>query len=195
MRKKPFTALMVLGLAGAAYSISVALAAILVVGFDTFLRTGELFTIKPVFVDFSEHKAIIKLVDTKTSKRKVADECVVVESKVGVRLLREACSLVKPGQSILDMPAARARNILRELLMFFELDSEAFNFYSLRRGGATAYFFKSGSMEKTLAKGRWESASTARIYIQDAAAQAAELALSPTQHARMVSVAGVLKHT
>ena len=36
-------------------------------------------------------------------------------------------------------------------------------------------------MEKTLAVGRWQVASTARIYIHDGAAQAAELQLSKGQ--------------
>ena len=44
-------------------------------------------------------------------------------------------------------------------------------------------------MEKTLVKGRWESASTARIYIQDAAAQAGQLALSTEQVDKMTEAA------
>ena len=47
--------------------------------------------------------------------------------------------------------------------------------YSLRRGGATAYFRASGSMELTLERGRWSSARVGRIYINDGLAKAVEL--------------------
>ena len=82
---------------------------------------------------------------------------------------------------------------MKSLLGHFGLEAYNFNFYSLRRGGATAYFFATGSLEKTLVKGRWESASTARIYIQDAAAQAAELALDALQIQRLQNAALSLK--
>jgi len=181
-RCRPFSPIIVLGLAGAAYSVgAVDVAALLLVGFDVFLRTGEIFALTPLAVSFRKNKAIIKLGETKTSHRKVADEVVIVESGVAVRLLKLACQGRPPGLPILTLTPAKTRQLLKTLLGVFGLEDWGFNFYSLRRGGATSFFFKSGSMEKTLAKGRWETASTARIYIHDAAAQTGELTLSPQQ--------------
>ena len=193
-RVRPFTPLITLGLAGACVSIgAIDLAALLLVGFDGFLRTGELFALTPLVVSFHKNKAILKLSETKTSHRKLADEMVVVESQHAVSLLKKACRDRPKGSPILTMTPVKARLLLKSLLASFGLETWGFNFYSLRRGGATAYFFRTGSMEKTLAKGRWETASTARIYIHEASAQAGELTLSPGQRALLVEAAQAVK--
>ena len=118
---------------------------------------------------------------------------VVVESRQAVSLLKKACRGGPLGSPILKRTPAKARLLLKSLLASFGLSTWGFNFYSLRRGGATAYFFRTGSMEKTLAKGRWDAASTARIYIHEASAQAGELTLSPDQHALLVEAARALQ--
>ena len=48
-----------------------------------------------------------------------------------------------------------------------ELGLGSFNFrpYSLRRGGATFWFAKHGSLDRLLLQGRWQAPKTARIYI------------------------------
>ena len=66
--------------------------------------------------------------------------------------------------------------------MLFELDISEYNVHSLRRGGATAFFAQSGSMDKTMITGRWEHASSARIYINEATAQASKMRLTQTKH-------------
>ena len=181
-RVRPFTPLIVLGLAGAALSLGAYdLCAILLVGFDTFMRTGELFSLLCGLVSLYEAEAVIRLIDTKTSKRKCVDECAVVDSALAVKALRKAMKGKPKSTTVRSLSIPKIRAMLKELLNLFGLDVGAYNFYSLRRGGATSYFFKTGSMEKTLAKGRWESVATARIYIQDAVAQAGELALSKDQ--------------
>jgi hypothetical protein len=48
------------------------------------------------------------------------------------------------------------------------LQKHAFRPYSLRRGGATAVFQQTKSMEAALLRGRWESTRVARLYISDA---------------------------
>ena len=174
---------MVLALAGAAKHMEAFdLSALLLVGFDTFMRTGELFTLKRGDVSLYRHKAVLRLHHTKTSQRKGKDEYVVVGSSVALTALRHVCSLRSaPDQRILGRTVANARMILRELLQVFNLDPGEFNYYSLRRGGATSYFYRTGSMSKTLATGRWENASTARMYIEDGAAQAGQLSLTDEQ--------------
>ena len=124
---------------------------------------------------------MIRLSDTKTSKRKSSLEHAIVESSIGAKVLRFACSKVDCHAPILGMTPKQAYVELKSILNLFSLPTSEFNSYSLRRGGATAYLFSTGSMEKTLVKGRWEAASTARIYIQDAAAHAGQLSLSDVQ--------------
>ena len=67
-----------------------------------------------------------------------------------------------------------------------------FSLYSFRRGGATWHFISEQSMEATLLRGRWVSTSTARIYLQDAAATLSHLQISDTQKAYMHELASVL---
>ena len=43
--------------------------------------------------------------------------------------------------------------------------------YSLRRGGATEFFRSTGSMAKTMERGRWSEMKTARIYVNTAMAE------------------------
>ena len=67
------------------------------------------------------------------------------------------------------------------------LGVEEFGFqpYSLRRGGATAYFRATRNMEATLDRGRWASARVARIYVNDGLARELELRFSPAVRHRL----------
>ena len=49
---------------------------------------------------------------------------------------------------------------------------------SLRRGGASWDFLQHGQIDRTLDRGRWQHAKTAKVYVQTAVAEAADLALS-----------------
>ena len=55
------------------------------------------------------------------------------------------------------------------------LGSFGFRPYSLRRGGATAYFRATRDMGATIERGRWATLRVARIYINDGLAKEVEL--------------------
>ena len=59
----------------------------------------------------------------------------------------------------------------------------ALNFrpYSLRRGGATHWFSKHGSLDRVIVLGRWQAHRTARIYLNEGLAVMAEMAI-PKSH-------------
>ena len=57
--------------------------------------------------------------------------------------------------------------------------------YSFRRGGATWHFLTEQNIEQTLLRGRWALTSTARIYLQDAAATLSHLQISDEQRTYM----------
>ena len=79
------------------------------------------------------------------------------------------------------------------MLEVFALGDYSYNFYGLRRGGATSFFFQTGSMDQTIVVGRWESSSTARIYINQSAACAAEIRFTSEQDLRLRTAAEFLK--
>ena len=180
-RATPFSPILLLGFAGAAVAVGhIELAAFLLVGFDTFARTGELMRIQVCHVSFAKEKAIIRLEQSKTAVRKNASEMLIVESSVAVRFLRLALNGKMPGQLMLQMTPSRFRTAFQLLKAFFNVTDNLAP-YSLRRGGATWDFLKHGSMERTLLKGRWQSNSSARIYLTDAVAAVALLRLTPQQ--------------
>ena len=63
----------------------------------------------------------------------------------------------------------------------------------MRRGGATAYFRKTRSMEATLDRGRWSSARVARIYVNDGLAKDVELQLEPEIYKKLDIYAAALQ--
>ena len=64
--------------------------------------------------------------------------------------------------------------------------------YSLRRGGATAYFRATRNMEAALDRGRWSSARVARIYLNDGLAREVELRFSQELRDRLRTFSAAL---
>ena len=62
------------------------------------------------------------------------------------------------------------------------LDGVGLTPYCLRRGRATALWQETGSLAQVLSAGRWANMRTARLYVDGAAAQLAQLKLPEAQH-------------
>ena len=65
--------------------------------------------------------AVIRLSDTKTSKRKSSMEYAVVESAIGVKLLRLACHSINYMTLVVNMKPKQAYVELKSLLTLFGL--------------------------------------------------------------------------
>ena len=59
---------------------------------------------------------------------------------------------------------------------------------------ARFFFFESGSLDLTVEVGRWSDSATARIYIQNAAAESAEISLNARQSQMLQESAKALKN-
>ena len=90
---------------------------------------------------------------------------------------------------------ANARLLFKHIGEFFKLDQFNFQFYSLRRGGASWDFRLHGSMERTLLNGRWESVSTARVYVNDALASSVLVKMTEESRLLLTQVAVLAKRT
>ena len=106
----------------------------------------------------------------------------MVHSRVAVCLLQRQLRNKDEKDLVIDRTPAKMRRVFKSLLTAMSLQSLRLNWYSLRRGGATWFFLSTGSMERTLVRGRWQSAATARLYIQDATAEVTNLKLTKEQH-------------
>ena len=61
--------------------------------------------------------------------------------------------------------AAKWRAMFSRCLEAVGLAELSFRPYSLRRGGATRWFSKHGSLDRVVVQGRWQAQRTARMYI------------------------------
>ena len=181
MRVLPVSPLLVLGFAGAAVALGfINEAAGLLVAFDCMLRSGELYTLKVKDVKFMRKRAVLNLNQSKAGKRAGHSEMVVVESRLAFKWLKQACSGRSKEERLLSKGPAFFRKLFHAMTGFFNAEG-LLTVYSLRRGGATWDFLHHQSMERTLLRGRWSTAHTARIYLQDAVATVSHLQLTAEQ--------------
>eukprot|EP00438_Fugacium_kawagutii_P023130 Skav208787 [mRNA] locus=scaffold931:260209:264566:- [translate_table: standard] len=159
------------------------LGALLCLGFHCFLRTGELLAIRPMDLVIGVKTGVLRLPVSKGGSRNNIQESVTIEDPVVLLILKELLH-VKRAQQLMRVPIWSAsgssfRIHFARLLTFFKVEHLQFRCYSLRRGGATAFFKATGSMERTLIRGRWQSIAVARLYLCDALAQLPDLTATP----------------
>ena len=148
---------------------------LLLLGFHCMLRTGELLQLRISDLLVSDVTGIVHLRSSKSGLRHNTKESVTIDSP----MVRAVClelverRRVSPYRNlpIWRFSGTHFRKEFSRLCERFHVLHLNFRPYSLRRGGATAFFMGCGLMEKTLIKGRWASSSVARIYLCDSLAQ------------------------
>eukprot|EP00435_Cladocopium_sp_Y103_P061990 s1215_g23.t1 len=158
-------------------------AAMLALGFFGLLRTGEFLQIRPVDLMIGPQSGIISLKNTKTGLRNAAQETVSITNTLALEVLRAAIE-EKQAMRMQKVPiwvrsAQSFRTEFRHHCKVFDILTLNFRPYSLRRGGATALFQETGSMEAALLKGRWSSSKVAKIYLADGLSYLPGLSFSP----------------
>ena len=140
----------------------------LLLAFYGMLRTGEVLAIrnKDVLVDRKTHTAVISLGLTKGGKRAGAAESVTVSLYDISRRLLQWKKATPPG-SLLVSSVSAWRKDFSDALIALKLESWEFRPYSLRRGGATFWFSRHGSLDRILLQGQWMAARTARTYLNE----------------------------
>ena len=168
---------------------------LIMLGFDSFLRTGELLSliIDDVVID-EGGSGIVKLAHTKTGQRTAAYEATTINDPLCVQLFRIYLRELPQNTSsrnYIFLPKPHVfYSLFKEGLRWLGIEGYGFQPYSLRRGGATAYFRATRNMEATLDRGRWASARVARIYINDGLAKEVELRFTKEIQTRLQLYAG-----
>ena len=157
----------------------------IIVAFDFFLRTGELFMLKRNQVEFFGRSASLQLLQTKTSALKIHSERLLAWADVAVAALRWLCRGLLPGDSLLPGSAVRFRTLWHRAIHFFLLEDFHIQPYSLRRGGATSAFRLGVTFDQLLVRGRWSNQRTARIYLDEALQQSSLLQFSHPSRLRL----------
>ena len=148
----------------------------LLVSYYGLLRTGELLalTAGQVTVLSPRGPAVISLGLTKAGKRQGAAESVTIHVEDVCRRLFQWKQTVRKNASLTGASHSW-RKTFNQTLEAVGLTQVDFRPYSLRRGGATHFFTSQGTFDKLLVLGRWQSAKTARIYVNQGLAVLAEL--------------------
>ncbi len=158
-------------------------AGLLLLGFFALLRTGELLHVWPTDLLITDSVGIISLKQTKTGLRNAAHETVSFDDNSTLEILRALNRLENFWGKCKRSNLAAISSIIQKWVLYhhckrFDMQGFALRPYSLRRGGAT-HLFQTGSMERALIKGRWNSSKVAKIYLRDGLSHLPGMTFSP----------------
>jgi integrase len=182
-RAPPLTERLVRSMAAFEVSLgNLEMAACLLLGFHCLLRTGEILALRLEDILLGSESGICTLTHTKSGLRRNAAEAVSIEDVVVLEVLRilvlHRRDTRQEALPVWSGTGAQFRQRFAFLCKNFDLSSQSFRPYSLRRGGATHLFQVSHSMELALLRGRWESTRVAKLYISDALSHLPKIRMS-----------------
>ena len=162
-------------------------AAILLIGFHLFLRTGELMALRVQDLLFatSGKSCVINLGFTKTGKRKGMPEQVLLRDAKLIVLLRLSVSSLQPGDYLWGAKPSAFRTRFKQACAAEQVEQLGFRPYSLRRGGATAAFQAGLSYDSIAEISRHSSLKSLKIYVNDAMAEALSYHISAPLRRRL----------
>eukprot|EP00438_Fugacium_kawagutii_P022803 Skav204861 [mRNA] locus=scaffold2222:4477:5400:+ [translate_table: standard] len=182
-RAPPLTEELVFTMAGFALQrADLEMAAVLTLSFHCLLRTGEALSVRLEDLLLGDQSGICRLHNTKSGRRVSADEAISITDFRVLEILK-SLQLVRQSKHLNNIPlwsrsASQFRILFRALTQKIGVDHHNFRPYSLRRGGATALFQATNSMESALVRGHWSSARVAKIYISDGLSHLPRLRMS-----------------
>ena len=187
-RASPLNTFFLAALAGKAVALNDRrLAVSLLLGFHCMLRTAELLKIRKMDLSLVERhsRGIVVLHETKSGQRTASSETVVIFDAYLVRMLAIVCRDLAPADFLVGCSPAVFRAKFARLVHEAGLPKCNWKPYSLRRSGATTDFLHHGQLDRTMVRGRWASAKTARLYIDDAVSMQAQLVVTCQQNRTM----------
>ena len=92
----------------------------------------------------------------------------VCDDEIALKLLSLICSSKLPGELMLSQGPKWFRRQWKWLVSQLGLDTQSFQPYGLRRGGACEDFAHHGDAARLCLIGRWGSVKTAKLYAQEA---------------------------
>ena len=151
-------------------------ALLLCLAFDRFMRTDEFLSLSAGQFTFNMRRGQMHIIlpKTKTSQRKGRAESLHVTDPLLVRHFNALCRRLEPSDRLLTVSQARFRELFTSAVASCGLNMDI-KPYSLRRGGATSFFHTHGSYDRAMEVGRWSDARTARIYIDTALLELAQM--------------------
>ncbi len=137
------------------------------VAFHCLLRTGELLEVRTTDCGILPKSVQLRLRDTKIGSRLGITEDVLVDDAWLVKVLRRVLPKLQRGATIVGESPHQFRLLWRKACKILKLP-DVIQPYGLRRGGATAFFQRTGSFSKTADRGRWASERAMKTYVTSA---------------------------
>ena len=184
-RAPPITADLILGMSSYHMQCgNFTFGVLILLAFHCFLRTGEIFQLTTGDFLVGATTGIVSLARSKGGVRHNTRESITIEDTTVLDAVATLLEL-KKGLGLSKVPLWNKspeafRKTFYRTCQFFDVTHLGFRCYSLRRGGATAFFQNCGSMERTLLRGRWSSSNIAKIYLCDALSQLPTLKGKPS---------------
>ena len=151
-RAPPFTAVILYGLAQAAYNKGWDdTAVLLLLGFHTFGRSGELFSALCKDFVLSGTAGTWTLPLSKSGQRTGMTESILLDDPFICKLLQNYLRCRASGDVLTKVSPQVQRKRLYELLEILQLTAP-YRWYSVRRGGATHFFRQTGNMAQICLK-------------------------------------------
>ena len=156
-------------------------ALMLYVAFNCFLRTSEMLSLQCLHLlphgTRPEVTVIVPFAKTSNGNPQVLQ----FRDEHLWNLTKKVKSLLHPTAFLWVGSPSNFRSFWRKILCLLEFAPMDYSPYGIRRGGATWFFLETGSMDATLARGRWTTAKTARQYIDDGTLALAKLVWTKVQ--------------
>jgi integrase len=164
---------------------------LVLLAFDAFLRTGEIYDLQTQDLQYDASSLVVRLLRTKSGQRHGAFEALTVHDPLVLRMWRRLRrthpDLGAPGCYVYPAKTSEFAARFAAALAHFNLSRLQLRVYSLRRGGATAFYKRTGSMDQTLERGRWATRPVGRIYINDGLGKMVEQLITSHDHSLLSS--------
>ena len=142
----------------------------------------------------SDFTGTLALPWSKIGQQKGAQETVSILIPAIGFLLHKAAHSHPVNVPLLRTTSCSFRAFFARCLEVLGLNAFKYQFYSLRRGGATHLYQLQWQIQDIMVRGRWSDVRTCRIYIQDGVAQLASLQLSQQSIALCTHYRNVFLH-
>lgn len=155
----------------------------LLVGFDCYLRIGEILGLRVSDVATPRDRrlgsaftgVLLRLAQTKTG----TNQSVTVECPAVAQLLMAHIATRRPSEKVFEVSRHTFYEHFHAACEAARIDGHNYSPHSLRHGGATRHYLQNRPIEDIKFRGRWSSSKSVRTYIQSGKALLLTTAVDP----------------
>ena len=159
-------------------SRQLAMGLMLGLGFHCLLRTSEMLELTPQHLMVHRGSRAMSVILPRAKTSQGNPQVLQVDDPQLIALVLQLKSIVSASRGLFPMwgfGAHAFRSSFQRILATLGFPAAPYQPYSLRRGGATWYYQATLSLDRTVQRGRWACARTAKLYIDEGTMQLAHL--------------------